>query len=74
MTYPSIHGFAVMVRMPSILHDDCDVVLVDRGAGTSEFERYVTGIVPADAEAPTEWWWGHYYTDLRLATTDALGR
>lgn len=69
--YPPIHGHAVMVRVPSALDPNADVVLVDRRC---DYERYVTGLVRASNPIPVEWWIGHYFNDLRAATADLLER
>jgi hypothetical protein len=69
--HPAIHGHYVINRIPSIVADDTDVVLVDRG---DVYERYVTGIVSASDPTPTEWVWGHYFNSLRDATRDLLER
>lgn len=70
--YPPIHGHAVMVRVRSPYYPDVDVVLVNRR--DDSHDRYVTGLVRADDEIPTEWWSGHYFSDLRRAIADLLGR
>lgn len=69
--YPPIHGHAVMIRIPSVRTDNHDVVLVDRREG---HDRYVTGLVSANDQIPTEWFWGNYFDDLRTATIDLLER
>jgi hypothetical protein len=69
---PPIHGLTVVARRASTRHRDSDVVLVDRGPDSHD--RWVTGVVATDDQAPAEWFWGHYSSSWESAREDFLGR
>jgi hypothetical protein len=69
---PPIHGFTVVARRESPNRPGVDVVLVDRGPDSHD--RWVTGIVARDDQAPTEWWWGHYTGTWEVAVSDFARR
>jgi hypothetical protein len=49
-----------------------DVILVHKQY--MSYEEYVTGVVAAGDDNPTEWFWGHYFKNFSDAAADFCGR